>query len=540
MWRAVRLSANLILSSLLFTYFILILILLLNSRVTLESGDFFMLFLNLFVFYGPLWFVALGVVFFIIQFFSEKKLAIGILNPPTIVYFLSFTILVISFVLYFNYDYFRDFFSDTVRGRFIEILLLNILLIITAILFSFFKKFNKIWIQVIFLGILSVNVIHSYSSVIQIKQYFKPPVGNYYFPQETTPRKIRIVVMNGLSLKLILSLSSEQKLRNFNLILRNGVRGNIQGFQPNHNLALLNSTLTGREPSQLAYHNNHRFRFISLNQEFDVFPRYVFFKSSASFNFTYFYERMYENVENHIRQFYEGSGFSTIDLLQPTPIEAYSPKHLAKNTQFTHFFPGMLEKNDPKSEMLKKTFYYDDYFQSINTDLKDTDNYLSIIRLPGLSNIVKYFYHYHIPQIFGDIPSHAIKTYGSVVEHYYQYYDTYLGRVMSAMGDREILVVVSFFEYEPMPIWRRILGNLFGMKDIYVYKSLDSLGTIFLYEKNALKKDYPLKDVSVLDIFPTLIYYTGFQLSQNLPGGVIREIFTNEFILSNPIDIKTQ
>ena len=74
---------------------------------------------------------------------------------------------------------------------------------------------------------------------------------------------------------------------------------------------------------------------------------------------------------------------------------------------------------------------------------------------------------------------------------------------------------------------------------MYVYKSLESRGTIFLYEKNALKKGYPVNSISIYDLFPTLLYYSGFQLNRDLRGEVIREIFTKDFLLNNPIDIRT-
>ena len=142
-------------------------------------------------------------------------------------------------------------------------------------------------------------------------------------------------------------------------------------------------------------------------------------------------------------------------------------------------------------------------------------------------------------QMFGNIPEEDIKKYGWIIEKYYEYYDSIIGNLITTTGDNELLVILSFYEYESLPVWRRILVNLLSKKDIYVYKSLNSQGTILLYEKKALKKGYPLKTVSIFDIFPTLLYYSGFQLSKDLQGEVIREIFTDEFVLNNPIDIDT-
>jgi hypothetical protein len=126
-----------------------------------------------------------------------------------------------------------------------------------------------------------------------------------------------------------------------------------------------------------------------------------------------------------------------------------------------------------------------------------------------------------------------------MVEKYYEYYDSIIGNLMSTTGENELLVILSFYEYEPLPVWRRILVHLFTKKDIYVYKSLHTRGTILLYEKNNLKQGYPLKTISIFDIYPTLIYYAGFQLSRDLQGEVLKEMFTDEFLLNNPIDINT-
>jgi hypothetical protein len=101
------------------------------------------------------------------------------------------------------------------------------------------------------------------------------------------------------------------------------------------------------------------------------------------------------------------------------------------------------------------------------------------------------------------------------------------------------LVIVSFYEYEPLPAWRRVLLNLFGEKGIYVYKDLNSKGTIFFLENEALRKDYPLKNISIFDIYPTLLYYTGFPISKELTGEIVTEMFTEDFILNNHINIDT-
>jgi hypothetical protein len=334
-------------------------------------------------------------------------------------------------------------------------------------------------------------------------------------------------------------MTSEQVLLNFNHLLKNGIRCRISGFKPNFDLALLNSTLTGLKPSKFSFHSDFKFKFYGLDQEFNIFPRYIFFRYSANINSTSFYKKKDTVLLDQLQQYYQANKYKTVQLLGNIPTPIYFKKQLNKNSLFIHLFSEILGKTNPKYEIVSKSFYLDNYLKNKIPELKDSNIYYSIIRLPGMTTISRYFYQYHMSHIFGNITEKDKKEYGWIIKKYYEFYDSIVGNLISTTGDNELLVIISFFEYEPLPVWRRILVNLFKEKGIYVYKSSDSRGTLLLYEKNALKKDYPLENISIFDVFPTLLYYSGFQLSKDLQGEVIREIFTDEFVLNNPIDIIT-
>jgi hypothetical protein len=550
-WRTAKLFFNLLISSIVFNYFVEILILLVNPHICITGREFLLLFIHLYLFYGPLWFIFTGIFFVVIQFFSEKKYLIGIFDPPTLTYFLAFTVLVISLILYLNYDYYFSFFQGPAKFNFIRVLLINLALIITGIVFMIFKKVNRKWIQVLFFFLLVFNLFHSYNSVSRCdhSRTTPEPKGKKMFPRQPDPdksptRKIRIVLMDGISLNLIKTLTSEHKLLNFNEIIKKGVSGRIESFTPNLDLSMLNAALTGRLPSQFSLHSQEKFKFPDMEHEFDVRPRFIFFRKSPAINTTSFYKRVDNHFLDNIGVNYENDKRRTFRLFRPLRIQTYSERSLHKNSRFVLRFPGLLqEKNtrDEKYEIVKKYFFLDDYLKNMIPDLKDTDIYYSVNWLPGLGVVGKYFYQYHMPQVFGNISPDdiKIKKYGAMVGKYYEYYDSIIGNLMSTTGENELLVILSFYEYEPLPVWRRILVHLFTKKDIYVFKSLNSKGTILLYEKNNLKQGYPLKNISIFDIYPTLIYYAGFQLSRDLQGEVLKEMFTDEFLLNNPIDINT-
>ncbi len=539
MWKTIKLFFNFLIAALIFNYFVLILILLINPHISASNEDFFALYLNLLLFYGTLWFILIGILFYIIQFFSEKKYPIGIFNPPTITYFLSFTVLIVSVILYFNYDYYFNFLSPAVKSKFIKILLINLGLIVSSIFFVTSKRINKRWIQIFFLILLSYNLLTSYTSTIYGGDEFFDVNAERQQRQEIEPRKMRIIIMDGLSLNFILSLSSEQKLLNFNHLISNGVHGKVSTFKPNMDLSLLNAALSGLKPAEFRWHSSYRFKISNLKHEFNIFPRYILFRNSANLNITAFYKRQNVEALDHINKYYRLNHFKTLQLIDPRYTPIYTERSLHYNPRFVPLFSDILKKNDRKYEIIRKSFFFDDYLKNRIPELKDADLHYFIIQMKGLGTISKYFYQYYHNRLFENIPEPEIKKYGWVIERYYEYCDSIIGNLISTTGENELLMIMSLFEYEPMPYWRRILVNLWGDKDLYVYKSLSSQGTIFLYEKNALKRDYPIKNISIFDIFPTLLYYSGFQLSKDLQGEVIREIFTEDFLLNNPIDIST-
>lgn len=507
-----------------------------------------MMFLDIFAYYGPLWFILIGVIFLVIQFFAERKYPIGVFNPPTITYFMSFNILIIAFFLYVNYDYYIEFFSPAIKANFIKILSIQLVLVLTGVIFIFFRRANKKWIQAAFLLLLTFSIFYSYNTAFPNERVItaRGAAVNIRNTQNSpsrkvSPRKIKIVIMDGLSLNLIYALSSEQKLLNFNELIKKGVSGKFTGYKPNLALSFINTALTGLKPSEFNKHSNIKFKFLNVIPEFDVRPRYIFFRKSSYMDVTSFYNKYDNDILDHIKQQYKKYNRQVVELIRPDNIPIYSEKSLRVNHRFMPFFSATLNQQDEKYQILKKAFYFDDYLMKcMRQHWEDPNVYYSVVYFPGIAIVSQYFYQYHDPQMGGNISETDIKKYGWVIGQYYEYYASIIGNLISTTGDNELLVILSFFEYEPLPVWRRILVNWFDQKDIYVYKSLNSQGSIILYEKNALKKDYPLKTISIYDIYPTLLYYSGFQFSNDMKGELIREIFTDEFVFNNPIDVDTR
>jgi len=540
LWRAARLAFNFLLPAVVFTAAILILILLMNPSVTVSGAKLPFIFLDLFLFYGPLSFAAMAIIFAIVQFFSERRYPIGIVNPPTPTYILFFTILIVSVVLYANYDYYGEFFAASTRSKFFITLMLNFLLVVLGLVFLFSRRSRQVWLQALFLVVLAgsgfiagrtILLVSPATTEIKHPSRFPPPALD-------TPRKIRIVIMDGLSLNLLFDLGGEQKLLNFNWIMENGGHGRISTFKPNQELALVNTLLSGYTPAEYGTHSEYKYRFRDAAGEFDIFPRYIFFRLSSHLGLVSFYKQTAPAFNDQLQGHYLASGQETFRMLRPDPPPTYAPRNLERNGAFIQFFSDALKKKDPKLEILKKAFFYDDYVKKLIPEVKASTGSrigYALVSLEGLKTITNYFLQYSRPDLYGNLDEEEIQRYGSLVEKYYDYYDSIVGNLISTTGDDEMLVIMSFYEFEPLPVWRRALVKYFGRKDVFVYKPLNALGTILVYEKAALKKGYDLNTVSVYDLFPTLLYYAGFPLPKKLKGEVVKDMFNDYFLANNPV-----
>ncbi|MCU0275470.1 MAG: hypothetical protein MUF02_01190 [Acidobacteria bacterium] len=540
MLRSAKLIILFALSACLFTYFILCLIGLLNPGTTLAAADLPAPYLNLLAYYGPLGFILIALAFFIVQFFAERRYPIGFFSPPTPVFFFSFTMLAVSIVFYANYDYYYEFFSAAARGRLIKILLLHLLLLILGMVFIFVRSQRKKWVQGLFLLLLLSDCLAGY---VLLTRWQPPPPAKmkHTTPTIAPPRQLNIVVMEGLSLNQLLGGSQEQKLLNLNWIRENGVVGRLKTHKPNMDLSLLHTLLSGELPASAALRSATKFQFAELPREFDISPKYVFFRNAARLGVIRFYKKAGAVPVDRIRESYESSGSRTFTMLAPPAWPPYAPKNLKKNNTFVQFFSAILDDDDPKLDVLKKAFFIDDFVRKQIPALKTRDFRYSLVRLSGLAAVNSHYYHYARPENFGTlIAAEKSQKYGWILSKYYEYYDSVIGKIIGSMGDNELLLVLNFHESIPMPVWRRILVNYLGRRDVYVYKPLDAPGSFLLYEKAALNKGLFLENARLADLFPTLLYYAGFPLSRGLVGEVLREVFNDAFLAANPVYFATE
>ncbi len=542
MRRFAKLIINIFLASVYITFAVSILILLLNPQLRLNGSEFLLLFTNLLLYYAPLIVILFLFVFGIIQFFSVKKIPIGFFAPSSLIYFLAAGALVSSLIHYANYEYFKEIISGAIHNRLIEVIVADMVIVLVILCVSFYRKTLKLWLQLLLILVFFVNILISYvrtQSVISSREsQVGEPLPAAPLPEKV--RKIRMVLMDGLSHRVVLSLLNRtDTLRNFQLLINNGVHGQVTTFKPNTDLLLTSALLSGLHPSRIPQQDDSCFKIRDIEREFTLFPRFIFFRYTAYFELTAFYVTPRPVVVDRLQENFERQGLPTFQLLYPQDYPVYSALAIRQNNLFLQNFSYALTRKTPNFKLLKRTFFYDEYLRSLLPDLGSSELSYAVIRMPGLAHISRSFFPYFKPQLSDSVPQMpTTSSYAPILESYYHYYDSIIGNLISTTRDDEMLVIFGGYELEQMPQWRSILYFLLGgQRGISMYKPLHSKAVIYLYENKALKRDYPLSDVPILDIYPTLLYYAGFRLPKNLQGEVLRGIFTDEFLSQHPIGI---
>ncbi len=535
MLRTLRLLLNFALGALLVDYFAVVLIVLLNPAVAPGDAGLLRMGLQLLPFYGSLGLLLMALVYLLTQFFAARRFAIGLLAPPTPLYFAGLAAALATAALYANHRHYRLFLAPDANRRYLLVLALVAALLLSCLVMIALRRRRRRWPAPLVALLLVAAVGGSWLLLRRPLPPAATPAAVSSSPLLNTPRKLRIVLMDGLSLEFLLTLSLDQKLPNFSWIRDNGVMARIRGFRPGYDLALLNTLLSGQPPSAFARHAATLFRVPGLDLEFDIPPRHIFLRNASRTGSAYFYPDRRAAHVDRLRELYAAGGLETRTLLTTETAPLFSRRQLQVNNTFIQLFADVLKKPDDKLRALERAFFYDDFLRRQIPDMRSGASRYSLVRLNGLDKVTRSFYHFARPDMFGRIPPEQIAQYGWVLERYYQYYDAIVGGLIAAMGDDELLVLLALNEPEPLPLWRRILVNYLEDEEVYVYKPTQPVGLALMYEKSALRKGLFLESASLYDLFPTLVYYAGFPLTKNLTGDVLRDIFSDAFAAQNPV-----
>ncbi len=198
----------------------------------------------------------------------------------------------------------------------------------------------------------------------------------------------------------------------------------------------------------------------------------------------------------------------------------------------THTSPQALE---PEHEAIGATpLALDRFYVTLADELTaEAPARFTALRLQGLDIVGHYFLRYAMPQAFGDVSEDERRRYGRVIEQYYAYVDTELGRLLDRLQPGDLLLVVSPFGLEPLSLPKRLLERTLGNPNISGTHERAPDGFLLAYGTAVRPGRYPRG--SVFDVAPTLLYYFGLAIGRDMDGVARADIFTTAFSAERPI-----
>lgn len=155
------------------------------------------------------------------------------------------------------------------------------------------------------------------------------------------------------------------------------------------------------------------------------------------------------------------------------------------------------------------------------------------LRLQGLDVVSHYFLRHALPRAFGDVSEEERRQYGQVLDQYYRYVDSEIGRVIDRMRPTDLLLVVSPFGMQPLSPAKRLLEHSLGNASLSGSHERAPDGFLLAYGANVKRGRLPRG--SVVDIAPTILYFLDLPVGRDMDGFARADIFTREFTAERPI-----
>lgn len=155
------------------------------------------------------------------------------------------------------------------------------------------------------------------------------------------------------------------------------------------------------------------------------------------------------------------------------------------------------------------------------------------VRFPGIDAVGHRFLRYADPAAFGDVSEAERQRFGTVLDQYYGFIDTLVGREIDRLGPDDLLLVVSAFGMEPLTPGKRVLEIIAGNPQISGTHERAPDGFVLAFG-NAVARGRPNR-ASVVDLAPTILYFLGLPVGRDMDGFARIDMFTGAFTSDKPV-----
>ena len=155
------------------------------------------------------------------------------------------------------------------------------------------------------------------------------------------------------------------------------------------------------------------------------------------------------------------------------------------------------------------------------------------VRFPGIDAVGHRFLRYADPSSFGDVSEEERRRFGALLDQYYGFLDTLVGREMEKLDPDDLLLAVSAFGMEPLSPSKRLLEIAVGNPQISGTHEAAPDGFVLAYG-SSVAPGRPAR-AALVDITPTVLYFLGLPVGADMEGQARTDIFKQAFTAENPV-----
>lgn len=435
-------------------------------------------------------------------------------------------------------------------------------------------------------GVSAALVVLAYATAIVVPLALRPELSPRPRPLPTATdaerpaRRLILIGMDGLGPELLSDGVSRGSLPAFARLMKRGASGPLATLRPTEGPPLWTTIATGRLPRDHGIKSFATYRLVGSRRVFELLPkgalvwalertglastspvssglrkRRALWEILNAFGVETGVVRLWgtyppERVKGFMLSPYfhllrsdparSGDTLYPRDLLRETASRAVDADDLPPSLVSQFVDPHVEIPGDRvpwRRELLERALAPDLTYERAGAMLRAAyDPPFFATYFHGLDVVGHSFLRYAYPDRFGDVSPVEVRRYGKVVQAYAAHLSQLAGEVAERLRPGEVLLVVSSYGMEPVPLWRRLLAAATG--------SAERSGThasapdgFLLAVGDGIRPGARLAGASVLDIAPTVLYLMGLPVARDMEGRVMTEILDEEFARSHPVSV---
>lgn len=533
--KLLKILLNSLLAGVFFSALLSLLVADLNINLDLTAGFLGALTVRLALTYGLVICLAAIFVFLLVQFFSNRRARVDWVYPSFLL--LSFSLLVLTFVVLLRANY-RQYFSffdmpirAALRAQMIELLLLGLAGL--AVFFSLRRYHRR---RAVFSAYLLIIALGLTVAFVQRWRYAQPQTlaGRTPLQGRKAEKRVTMIGLEGLTGDILSSFISKGRLPNFAWLMENGGSARLASFSPNERSALDASFDTGKLAAKHRRFSDSRFRLLGMRATIEIAPRFILFKQLSRLGLLEVLPARSAPAVKDIWQILKGNQISYARKGRDEVFDSSKPGPACQRL-LDNIFDNRELLEDPYFSVARNAFFRDCAMEESAAEEKSRlQPEVLFFMLDGLNRVESYFYKFSFPQQFGTINQDDLNRYGPVIERYYDFYDTLIGKYLTSLKEEDLLIVFSPHGTAPLPVWKRFVERLIGDPRVSAYHETAPDGIVFFYGRG-VRRGRNVGRLHIVDIAPTLLYYLGLPVGRDMDGLTASPLFTDDFIHENPI-----